>query len=523
MRSNRFGLLVLFFILIFALLEVRLVQLMLFPDPRLKSSELRPEKRGLIFDRKGRELAVNETFYSIYARPDKMSDTLRSEIYSRLASIGLPELEIRALDSKKGFTWVRRHLPSRIAESLKDWIDKERKNNPAFKDSLGLVAETGRYYTYPAAFALTGMTGLDNRGLCGLEYTYNAWLEAGSNVETSLDAELNETAMDELSRVVSETGADAASLIVVDLRTMELLVLAGYPFHDPNRLDGLDQNSLKAVPVSWIFEPGSVMKQFSAAYALRERVASSHYPVYYCGGAVRVGDHIVTCDAAHGSVDLAMILQKSCNVGMAQVSMSFKNQPFSAFLRGLGFGSMPDVPLTGRESGILRPADQWSGLSKTMISIGQEIGVTSLQLAVASSVIGSGGIYRPALVVRNPLSLSNDVQTALLSPEDTRTLLTMMERVVGENGTALSAKIEGIQISGKTGTGQIAREGGGGYYSDRFNAVFVGYLPSNAPKYCVVVAVHNPKGKAHTGGGVAAPVFSSFVRRMIATTEYLHE
>jgi cell division protein FtsI (penicillin-binding protein 3) len=162
-----------------------------------------------------------------------------------------------------------------------------------------------------------------------------------------------------------------------------------------------------------------------------------------------------------------------------------------------------------------------------MIAIGQEIGVNALQLSIASSVIAGDGVYRMPVLIRgitdergNNIYRPGFKSFRVISSETSRELLSMMERVVSENGTAIKAKIEGVTIAGKTGTGQIAKEKGQGYYKDLFNAVFIGYVPSVRPRYTVVVVISKSHGDYHTGGLVAAPVFANIIRRMITSTSY---
>ena len=174
--------------------------------------------------------------------------------------------------------------------------------------------------------------------------------------------------------------------------------------------------------------------------------------------------------------------------------------------------------MPGKASGILRPLEKWSGLSKYMTSIGQEIGVSTMQLTLALATVAGGGVYQsPTLVY----GWAVPVQRRVFSSSASRQVLKMMEQVVSENGTALSARIEGMAIAGKTGTGQIAREDGSGYYPNFFSALFMGVFPAEDPRYVIVVAVNRIHGQKHTGGEVAAPIFSRIVRRMLIQTDYV--
>jgi cell division protein FtsI/penicillin-binding protein 2 len=353
------------------------------------------------------------------------------------------------------------------------------------------------------------------------------YLEKGFSVYTSLDADLSTIAYDELKNAILVNQAESGSAAILSLEDKSILALVNYPSFDPNNIKNITTENLKSLATSFIYEPGSVMKQFSAAFALDKGIAAPGSPVFYCSGAVTIADHDFTCDAAHGRVDLSTIIQKSCNVGMVQLADSFKKIEFYSFLSKFGFGRPVSIPLSDSETGILRPFEKWSGLSKYMISIGQEIGVTTAQLLTAASIIGNEGVYHaPQLVIKIENSQKSNVYIPdnttyqVITKDTSEKLLKMMTTVVSENGTALSAKIEGISIAGKTGTGQIARKDGTGYYSDLFNSVFMGYIPSENPRFVVVIAIHKPKGDKHTGGLVAAPTFAGIVRRMIVSTSY---
>jgi cell division protein FtsI (penicillin-binding protein 3) len=529
MKKERFGFIIFFFILFFVILIIRIISISLLPDPRIKNGILKTVSRGTIYDRYNRELAIAAVSYSLYARPSRLPDEAKKAVYSYLLGNKIAdEKELAPLFETKNFTWLKRRISSSSVGLVKEYIDYIRKNNPSFKDELGIVPEQSRIYPYPAAANIVGLVGVDRNGLSGLEYSFNSYLDSGYNIQVTLDAELTTLVYDELKKGIIENQADYGSAAIMDVENREILALVNFPSFDPNDYKSITSYNLKNRAVSEIFEPGSVMKQFSAAYALEKKINTPNYPVYQCTGSATIADQEFHCDVSHGSVDLARIIQKSCNIGMIQVADRFKRDEFYHFLTGFGFGQDPGIPLGDTESGILRDNAKWSLVSKYMIAIGQEIGVTAVQLISASSVIAGQGTYKTPLLVRNiadsggkSVYEQHRKEYQILSPDTTRKLLSMMETVVSENGTAIGARIEGVKIAGKTGTGQVAKEKGGGYYSDLFNAVFVGYVPSNKPRYVIAVVINRPHGDKHTGGLVAAPVFASIIRRMISSTSLI--
>jgi cell division protein FtsI/penicillin-binding protein 2 len=360
-----------------------------------------------------------------------------------------------------------------------------------------------------------------------MEYSLNTYLEQGFDVYTSLDPELTKIVYEELKKGIYENKAEFGSAAILDCDTREIIALVNFPTFDPNEFRSITAYNMRPRAVADSFEPGSVMKQFSAAFAIEKNLVRTNAPIYQCTGFATVGDHEFTCENPHGYVNLTTILQKSCNIGMVQVADLFNKNEFYRFLKRFGFGMSPDIPLGEMSSGIFRPSEKWTMLSKYMIAIGQEIGVSTLQLAVASSVIGGQGVFKTPVLVRSVKDLGENTVFAppltnyrVLSESSTAELLKMMETVVSENGTAIAAKVEGIPIAGKTGTGQIAGENGKGYFKDLFNSVFVGYLPANKPKYVITIVINRPHGGKHAGGLVAAPVFANVVRRMLTAAPY---
>ncbi len=527
MRQNRIGIIFFIFILFFILLQIRIVVISLFPDSRLKNIQAAVTVRGSIFDRRDRELAATSTFYSVYMRPKLMDGNYKRNLYAMLSKNYFETNELSGLFSDKTFAWIKRKMPLRESGPVRDLISELKKSNLLQKDELGVITEQGRFYPYYSTAHAVGVVGIDNTGLSGLELSMNNDLAKGYSVNTTIDAEISGIAYEELKKGVIDSKAEFGSVIIIDNSSMEILAMVNYPSYDPNDIKSITSYNLQSRANSSIFEPGSVMKQFSAAFALENKFAAPGYPVYECTGEASVEDHNFTCPTAHGKVDLSTIIQKSCNVGMVQVADRFRKKDFYSFLLKFGFGAPVPLPLLENSSGILRSPEKWSILSKYMISIGQEIGVNALQLSIASAVIADGGVYRTPVLIRSIIDdKGNDIykpdmkQYPVISPETSSSLLKMMEKVVGENGTAISAQIEGIKIAGKTGTGQIAKEKSAGYYQDLFNAVFVGYVPSVKPKYTFLVVINRPHGDNHTGGLVAAPVFASIMRRIITSTSY---
>lgn len=527
MQGKRVGLTVSLFVLAFLILILRVVGVMIFPNPRLTDSVVGEISRGHIYDREGRELAVPSTTYSFYARTKKLSDDVKNFLLETFTTYKiLSDDELAKIDTESGFKFIARHLSEEDKSLIDLVIDELKSADYIEEDDLGLLEEDARFYAYPSTAGLVGFVGVDNDGLMGLEYSFDEELSEGSDLYTTIDAAVSAIAYEEIQKAVLEYEASYGTVGIMDVESGEILALVSYPSFDPNELSDLE--NAYAYAVSSIYEPGSVMKMFSAAYALEKGYVTATEPDFACFGSFEIDDEVsINCSTSHGYLNLGEIIQKSCNVGMAQVADHFTRDGYYGFLTNFGFGSKTDVPLTGLESGILRGTENWSHLSKYMIAIGQEIGTTTLQLLAASSVIARDGQFKTPTLVTALSNGTNDlydqhfkITREVMSEKTADDLLEILQTVVSENGTAIRADVEGIDIAGKTGTGQVALEDGGGYSATLYNALFCGFAPANDPKLVIVVSVNKPLGDSHTGGKVAAPVFSSIMRRIIISTDY---
>ncbi len=522
MQKSRVGLISFFIIFAFLILAVRLILVSLVPDPRLlETAKSSPILRGKILDRNGIALAKDTHSDSLYARPAQLSPEVLQFLKNYFSEkLLFSSEEIQKLNNKANFVWIKRKITSSQIEKIRYLISELKKNDYLKKDEIGFTSETARLYPVIAAAPVTGTVGVDNQGLQGLEYRFQKELKNGQNIISTIDSGLTGIAYEELKKGIIKSHAEYGSAIIIKVDTREILAMVSFPTFDPNDTDSFSHYNLINRATGIIFEPGSVMKQFSAALALSHYNITPFSPTYVCNGSLQLGEQQTIHEHAHGIVNLAKIIQKSCNIGMIQVANNFSPAVFYDFLRSFGFGTATPIRTTGIESGILRKPEDWSTFSRSMIAIGQEIGVTTLQLGTGASVIAGKGLYiDPILVTSPPPPLRQPIR--ILSEEHSRDLLQMMQAVVGKGGTAPKAAVKDIPIAGKTGTGQVAKPGGGGYLDGIYNAVFSGYVPANDPKLVIVVAINRPHASAHTGGEVAAPVFSAIVRRIIISSSYL--
>ncbi|MCX7882883.1 MAG: penicillin-binding protein 2 [Brevinematales bacterium] len=517
MGNKRATLITLWFLLGFVLLFYRIMVLVLWPEVKTTGSEEAPLPRGIIYDRFTNALTINVEYYDFYVRPSRLSEEAKKWLATHLTSMegGVFSLQdVSVLGSSKDFAYLKRRLPFSQRNRLESLLTNYPGKWPS--DSWGFLKKGSRYYPFLETAKVVGYVNIDNQGLGGLELTFEETLKNSHPLYTTLDPLVCRIALEELIKGITEASAEYGSVVIMKIPGREILAMVDWPSYDPNVFATINDRTSLNYALSVAYEPGSVMKVFASTFALQEGLVRPN-EIFFCGGNIEVYKTQIKDGFAHGQLRLAEIIQKSCNVGMVQVAERFSSSRWYTVLTNLGFGTSPSLPLPGKAEGILRPLSQWSGLSKYMTAIGQEIGVSTLQLALALATLADNGFYQsPRLVYTIPQHAKRPV----LDPMATQHILRMMEKVVGENGTALSARIEGLAIAGKTGTGQIARENGQGYYPNFFSALFMGVFPAEKPEYLMVVAVNRIHGPKHTGGEIAAPIFSRIVRRMIIQTDY---
>jgi len=512
----RFRFLILSIIIAFGFTIIRLAQTTLFPDKRLRTTYARiTNPRGNIYDRRGRLIAGVSSTSSLYARPNIMHPKLREYIKNYLLSTGYFSYdEIDNFDkTNKHFVYIKRDMTPSILKPVQLLYDTLYKADYIKKDEIGITAEESRFYPYPFLSPIIGILGRDGIGLYGIEYTLDKTLAKGHHITLSLDADISRIASEELNRIVVNTEADGGSVVIMDITNRAIITLAQ-----------ISSNSNTPLSLSHIYEPGSVMKMFTAAFAMEQGLASTTTPLFNDHTPFKVGDYTFS-KPSFGYIPLSMMLKKSANISFARLANQFGSDDYYLWLTELGFGKKPSLPLTSLEKGILHEPKRWSTLSKHMMALGQEIGVTSIQLLIAASIIlGNGQYITPTFITSikdingNETYTNIKITNQLFHPQKAKELLYTLEGSVSLGGTGVGAMIEDIRIAGKTGTGMIA--GVGGYSTGKNNTTFIGILPIENPSLLAVVVVHNPKGHSRSGGGVSAPLFARIIRRILLSTSY---
>jgi cell division protein FtsI (penicillin-binding protein 3) len=476
-----------------------------------------PAARGSLLDRKGVELAIGKQAITVYANPRHVVDPRATAIAAgRALRIDPDRLYPKLADRSRGFVYVARKADPARAEALK----------ALNLTGLGFYPEERRVYPLgPVAAHVLGFAGLDNRGLSGLELALDKTLGGrngrqtvvrdpfgrtldvlssvspveGRNVRLTLDDTLQANAESVLRRTVRQWGAKAATAVVLDPRTGEVLAMASEPGFDANRFPETDKDTQRNRAVTDTYEPGSTLKVVTVAGALSEGLVAPSTP-FSLEPSIRVADRVI--HEAHRTrterMTVAEILSRSSNVGTITLAELLGRTRLETWVERFGFGKKSGVDFPGETSGIL--PFYWSGSTIGTLPIGHGIAVTPVQMAAAYAAVANGGVWlRPRLVADRPAKRRRVMSSAVADQ-----LLSMLRDVVIE-GTGTEAEVEGYQVAGKTGTA-AKPDPRGGYSKSRYVASFVGVVPASAPRLVVLVTVDEPRG-AIWGGIVAAPAF----------------
>ncbi len=482
-------------------------------------------KRGYIKDKNGYLLAISIEKDSLFANPEEIVKGEEiAKIISPLINVS-QDFVLSRIVKEKRFVWLRRKIDDETVEKIKDLKIKGLH----FKKEFKRVYPHGRL-----ASNVLGFVGVDNTGLEGIEYRYNKLLSGeidnnyfsndsdlvqGYSISLTIDRFIQYISEKAIKEGVEAFSAEQGAVIVSEIKTGRILALAKYPNFDPNSYHEYSSTERRNFTIVDSFEPGSTLKIMALAQ-LMERYPHGLDKKFHCEGQIEIGDETIKCTKKHGDVNLDEIIKYSCNSGIIQAMKPIRKLTFYKLLRRFGFGRKTGIELPGESDGILRPVDEWSGLSKYSISIGQEISVTSLQMVAAFSAIANGGIYQVPVILESVEKDDGSIVQAfyprtrgrVLHYRLTKKILKIMNGVIS-GGTGKRAQLSYYKIAGKTGTAQKSMKRGG-YYSDRFIASFIGIVPLELPDLCILVVVDEPKGK-NSGGDVAAPIFARIARRIL--------
>ncbi|HCW96845.1 MAG TPA: cell division protein, partial [Pseudomonas sp.] len=328
----------------------------------------------------------------------------------------------------------------------------------------------------------------------------------------SIDLRLQYLAHSELRNVVQEYGAKAASLVMVDVKTGEILAMANQPTYNPNNRRNLQPAAMRNRAMIDVFEPGSTVKPFSIAAALGTGKYQPDSVVNTLPGWMRIGRYTIRDVSRGGMLTLTGILMKSSNVGISKIALDIGPEPVYAVMQQAGFGQDTGLGFPGERVGNLPNHRKWRDAETASLAYGYGLSVTAVQLAHAYAVLGNKGVNVPLSLLR----LDRPVEGAqVINPEIAGTVLKMLQAVVEEEGGGgTRAQVPGYHIGGKSGTAKKI-SGTGGYTQSAYRSFFAGVAPVTDPRIAAVVVVDEPSTGGYYGGLVAAPVFGKVMARAL--------
>ncbi len=486
--------------------------------------------RGLITDRNGEPLAVSTPVQSIWVNPTEVAEE------DAAIAILAQELELNAealasnikSNSSREFLYVKRRLPPAEADRILD-LDI---------DGVYSQQEYQRFYPQGEVTAhLIGFSNIDDVGQEGLELTYDEWLqgipgrrqvmkdrrghiieelntiqtaEPGKSLELSIDFHLQNIAYRELKEEFIIRRAKAASIVVLDVDTGEVLAIANQPSYNPhNKANMTDFSVLRNRAITDVIEPGSTVKAFTIAAALESGLYAPGTIIETSPGWMMVGGNEVKDLFNYGTLTTTGVITKSSNIGSSKIALDIGAEPIRDVLERVGFGEVLGTGFPGERSGVLPNPRRWGRHPTATFSFGYGLSATALQLAQAYSVLADDGIRKPVSLLRlDESQVSALPREQVISADIANMVRSMLGTVVdaSRGGSALEANVPFYSVAGKTGTAHVVGEQG--YEDNLHNSLFVGMAPASDPEFVIVVIVNEPKGEEHYGGQVAAPVFS---------------
>ena len=489
-----------------------------------------PAHRGQITDRNGEPLAVSTPVLTIWANPSQLihQQARWAELASQLGTDLKTFSERLRANADKEFIYLRRRMVPADGEEVM-----------ALKvPGVYSIEEYRRFYPAGEVAAhLVGFTNVDEKGQEGIELAYDHWLEGvpgkrqvlqdrrgrlikdvqvvsnarpGNDLALSIDLRLQYLAHRELREALQEFEARAGSIVMLDVRTGEVLAMANHPSYNPNNRANLKPDMMRNRALIDVFEPGSTVKPISMSAALATGRWSPRDQVNVYPGTLQIGRYTIrdVSRAPGGVLDLTGILLKSSNVGMSKVAFDVGGPALHETMHAVGFGQYTGLGFPGERVGNLPSFREWRQAETAALSYGYGLSVTTVQLAQAYAVLANDGRKAPMSLLR----LSEQPATQQVLPENVaQTIQGMLQEVIEGTGGTFRAKVPGYHVSGKSGTARKTATGTKGYQQDSYRSLFAGFAPSSNPRLAIAVVIDEPTKGGYYGGLVAAPVFSDLM------------
>lgn len=541
--------LVFFVLLGYATVVFQLLNLMwIYRDAHLKQAYRQhhltldiPPVRGIIRDRNGKDLVSNIKVPSIYAVPRILFDDDRKKVASKLSKIlNIPRSKLDSrLSRSKSFVWIKRKVSAEEGQEVK------KIGNGA----LGIVEEYQRVYPHGEFLSqVIGFTNIDNEGIEGMEMHLDRYLRGvpghkqtvrdamgrqikafeksylpaidGSQIELTIDQQIQHFTEKALDQAYRKWKAKAAFAIVMNPQTGEILAMANRPTYDPNEFKTSNAANRRNRVITDMYEPGSIFKIVAISGALDLGYVTPETTFYCENGKWSYGGGRILHDVhAYGKLSVVDIMAKSSNIGTVKIGLKMKPEEFQKYIDAFGFGKPTGVDFPGEARGFTRPPKNWSRTSPYNIPIGHEVLVTPLQMVRMLAVVANGGkLVKPYVIEKiedqagvTILQNKHETPVQIIKPEVAEEVRKMLVQVV-ERGTGQTAKINGFQVGGKTGTAQ--KVVGKTYSHDKYMSSFMGFAPAENPRYVMLVVLDEAR-PLYYGGTVAGPVFKEVMESVL--------
>lgn len=489
-----------------------------------------PANRGRILDRHGNILASSVPVPSIWANPEDIErDPAKLKALAKLLGMNPVDLDKKLQDEDKTFVWLKRQVDESVAKDIAALKIKGVYDRKEYK----------RIYPEGESVAhVVGFTNVENLGQEGVELTFNKALggKAGSrrvikdrlgrvvedigemvppldgeDLQLSIDSKVQYFAYEKIKESVVTNKAVAGSVVVLDIKTGEVLALVNYPSYSPGKRGSLSGAQLRNRALTDTFEPGSTMKPLVVGLALEKGIVKPETLIQTAPGKLQMGTATITDAHPHGVLSVNEVIQKSSNVGTVKIAMQMQPHDMWEMFTQVGLGQKPQVPFPGAVAGKVRAYKTWRPIEQATMSYGYGLSASLFQLAQAYTVFAHDGEMVPMSLVKTNQAQVNGAR--VFSSQNAAAIRNMLHLVTIQGGTAPKAQTMGYSVGGKTGTAHKVE--GKGYASKKYRGFFVGIAPIDNPRIVVAVMVDEPTNGAYFGGDVAAPVFSQTVQQTL--------
>ncbi len=488
-----------------------------------------PASRGRILDRNGLLLATSVPAPSVWAIPkDFEASAEQKRRMLKLIGMDAKEFDARMASGSSNFAWIKRQVDADAWAQIKTLGIKGLYETREYKR---------RYPEGESAAHVVGFTNIEDHGQEGIELGFQKELQGkdgsrgvvkdrlgrvvedlgasvdpanGRDIQLAIDSKVQFFAYQRVRDAVAEHRAKAGSVVVLDVQTGEILALANYPSFDPAERSHLSGAQLRNRALTDVFEPGSTMKPFIAAWALETGRVRIDTPIVTAPGSLVVGGVAIKDAHPHGVLSVQEVIQKSSNIGAARMAMQMQPRELWELFSNVGYGQKPQISFPGAVTGRLRPYKSWRPIEQATMAYGYGLSASLLQMAHAYTAFANDGEVIPVSIMRQD---QHGPGMRVFSAETAREIRKMLQMAAAPGGTGPKAQTIGYSVGGKSGTAH--KQEGKGYASNKYRSWFVGLAPIDKPRIIVAVMVDEPSNGVYYGGDVAAPVFSQVVQQTL--------